>query len=123
MYSDKVMEHFRNPRNMGEIKNADGVGEVGNVVCGDFMKIFIKVKNNKIADIKFQTYGCASAIASSSMLTELAKGKTIDEAKKISRDLIAGELGGLPPQKIHCSVLAQDALKKAIEDYEKKKTA
>jgi len=127
MYSDKVMEHFRNPKNMGELKDADGVGEVGNVVCGDFLKIFIKVGKNKkgeafIKDIKFQTYGCASAIASSSMLTELAKGKTIDEAKKITRDLIAGELGGLPPQKIHCSVLAQDALKKAIEDYEKKKT-
>ncbi|MCD6236418.1 MAG: Fe-S cluster assembly scaffold protein NifU, partial [Thermoplasmata archaeon] len=117
----KVIEHFRNPRNMGEIKNADGVGTVGNPVCGDTMTLYIKVKNNRITDIKFKTFGCAAAIATSSMITELAKGKTLEEAEKITRDDVANELEGLPPIKMHCSNLAADALKAAIEDYKKKK--
>jgi len=121
MYSKKVIEHFRNPRNMGEIKNADGVGTVGNPVCGDTMTLYIKVKNNRITDIKFKTFGCAAAIATSSMITELAKGKTLEEAEKITRDDVANELEGLPPIKMHCSNLAADALKAAIEDYKKKK--
>jgi len=121
MYSKKVIEHFRNPRNMGEIKNADGVGTVGNPVCGDLMTLYIKVKNNRITDIKFKTFGCAAAIATSSMITELAKGKTLEEAEKITRDDVANELEGLPPIKMHCSNLAADALKAAIEDYKKKK--
>lgn len=117
MYSKKVMEHFRNPHNMGEIKEADGIGEVGNPVCGDLMTIYIKVKQNRIKDIKFKTFGCAAAIATSSMITELAKGKTLEEAEKISRDDVADELEGLPPIKMHCSNLAADGLKKAIKDY------
>jgi len=121
MYSKKVIEHFRNPRNMGEIKNADGVGTVGNPVCGDTMTLYIKVKNNRITDIKFKTFGCAAAIATSSMITELAKGKILEEAEKITRDDVANELEGLPPIKMHCSNLAADALKAAIEDYRKKK--
>ena len=121
MYSKKVIEHFRNPRNMGEIKNADGVGTVGNPVCGDTMTLYIKVKNNRITDIKFKTFGCAAAIATSSMITELAKGKNLEEAEKITRDDVANELEGLPPIKMHCSNLAADALKAAIEDYKKKK--
>jgi len=120
MYSDKVMEHFRSPRNMGEIKNADGVGTVGNPICGDLMTIYIKVKNDKITDVKFKTFGCAAAIATSSMITELAKGKTLDEASKITRDNVANELDGLPPIKMHCSNLAADALREAIKDYRKK---
>ena len=120
MYSDKVMEHFRNPKNMGEIKDADGVGIVGNPVCGDIMTIYIKVKDDKIADIKFKTFGCGAAIATSSMITELAKGKTLDEALKITRDDVADELDGLPPIKMHCSNLAADALREAIKDYRKK---
>jgi nitrogen fixation NifU-like protein len=120
MYSEKVMEHFRNPRNMGEIKDADGVGTVGNPICGDLMTIYIKVKNDKIEDIKFQTFGCAAAIATSSMITELAKGKHIDEAMKITRDNVATKLDGLPPIKMHCSNLAADALQEAIKDYRKK---
>jgi len=120
MYSDKVMEHFRNPKNMGEIKDADGVGTVGNPVCGDIMTIYIKVKDDKIADIKFKTFGCGAAIATSSMITELAKGKTLDEALKITRDDVADELDGLPPIKMHCSNLAADALREAIKDYRKK---
>jgi len=120
MYSKKVIEHFRNPRNMGEIKNADGVGTVGNPVCGDLMTIYIKVKNNRITDIKFKTFGCAAAIATSSMITELAKGKTLEEAEKITRDDVANELEGLPPIKMHCSNLAADALKAAIKDYRKR---
>ena len=120
MYSDKVMEHFRNPRNMGEIKDADGVGTVGNPICGDLMTIYITVKNNRIKDIKFKTFGCAAAIATSSMITELAKGKTLDEASKITRDNVANELDGLPPIKMHCSNLAADALREAIKDYRKK---
>ncbi|MGC8832796.1 MAG: Fe-S cluster assembly scaffold protein NifU [Armatimonadota bacterium] len=117
MYSQLVMEHFRNPRNVGEIENPDGVGEVGNPVCGDMMRITIRVRDNRLEDIKFQTLGCGAAIASSSILTEMAKGKTLDEALRISKDDIAKALGGLPPQKLHCSVLAADGLKAAIEDY------
>ncbi len=120
MYSKKVMEHFRNPHNMGEIKDADGIGTVGNPVCGDLMTIYIKVKDNKIEDIKFKTFGCAAAIATSSMITDLAKGKTIDEALKITRDSVAKNLDGLPPIKMHCSNLAADALHEAIKDYKKK---
>lgn len=121
MYSEKVMEHFRNPRNMGEIPDADGVGTVGNPVCGDLMTVYIKVKENRIEDIKFKTFGCGAAIATSSMITELAKGKTIDEALKITRANVAESLGGLPPIKMHCSNLAADALHDAIKDYMEKK--
>lgn len=117
MYSEKVMEHFRNPRNMGEIPDADGVGTVGNPVCGDMMIIYIKVKDNRIADIKFKTFGCGAAIATSSMITELAKGKTLEEAMKITRADVADALDGLPPIKMHCSNLAADALHAAIKDY------
>jgi nitrogen fixation NifU-like protein len=120
MYSEKVMEHFRNPRNMGEIKDADGVGTVGNPVCGDMMTIYIKVKGNHLEDIKFKTFGCGAAIATSSMITELAKGKTLEEALKITRKDVANALEGLPAVKMHCSNLASDALKAAIEDYYKK---
>jgi len=120
MYTDKVMDHFRNPRNMGEIKNPDGFGKVGNPTCGDVMAIYIKVKNEKIVDIKFKTYGCTAAIATSSVLTEMIKGKTIDEALKITRDDVANELGGLPAVKMHCSNLAADALREAIKDYRSK---
>jgi nitrogen fixation protein NifU and related proteins len=119
-YNETVLDHFRNPRNMGEIKNPDAEGIVGNPVCGDVMKIMIKVKNDKIADIKFQTFGCAAAIASSSALTEIAKGKTIKEAKKITNEQVAKHLGQLPPIKLHCSNLAADALYKAIENWENK---
>lgn len=118
-YSKEVIKHFSNPQNQGGIKDPDGVGRVGNPVCGDVMKIYIQVEGNKIKDIKFETLGCASAIATSSMVTELAKGKTLKEAKKITRDNVAESLKGLPPIKMHCSNLAADALKKAIEDYEK----
>jgi nitrogen fixation NifU-like protein len=121
MYTEKVMDHFRNPRNMGEIPDADGVGTVGNPVCGDLMTVYIKVKNNRIEDIKFKTFGCGAAIATSSMITELAKGKTIEEAMKISRGDVAESLGGLPPIKMHCSNLASDALHAAIKDYQAKK--
>jgi nitrogen fixation NifU-like protein len=120
MYSEKVMEHFMNPRNMGEMEDADGIGEVGNPTCGDLMKIFIKVEDDVITDIKFQTFGCGAAIATSSMITELARGKTLDEALDITRDDVATSLDGLPPIKMHCSNLASDALKAAIEDYRKK---
>jgi nitrogen fixation NifU-like protein len=120
MYSEKVLEHFRNPRNMGEIQDADGVGTVGNPVCGDMMTIYIKVKDNRIEDIKFKTFGCGAAVATSSMITELAKGKTLEEALKITRKDVADALSGLPPVKMHCSNLAADALKSAIEDYYKK---
>ena len=121
MYTEKVMEHFRNPRNMGEIPDADGVGTVGNPVCGDLMTVYIKVKGNRIEDIKFKTFGCGAAIATSSMITELAKGKTIEEAMKITRGDVADSLGGLPPIKMHCSNLAADALHAAIKDYQAKK--
>ena len=117
MYSAKVMEHFQNPRNVGEIEDADGVGEIGNPVCGDIMKLYIKVKDDRIIDAKFKTFGCGAAIATSSMVTELVKGKTLEEAEKISRDTVAEALDGLPPIKMHCSNLAADALHKAIEDY------
>ncbi len=123
MYTEKVMEHFRNPRNMGEMREADGIGTVGNPVCGDLMTIYIKVKDNKIADIKFKTFGCGAAIATSSMITELAKGKTLEEALKITRGNVAESLGGLPPIKMHCSNLAADGLHAAIEDYLKKREA
>ena len=123
MYSDKVLDHFRNPRNMGEIPRADGVGTVGNPVCGDLMTIYIKVKDNHLADVKFKTFGCGAAIATSSMITELAKGKTLDEAMKITRGDVADNLGGLPPVKMHCSNLAADGLHAAIQDYLKKKGA
>ena len=120
MYTEKVMDHFRNPRNMGEIPNADGIGTVGNPVCGDMMTIYIKVKDNHIEDIKFKTFGCGAAVATSSMVTEIAKGKTLEEAMKITRASVADCLGGLPPIKMHCSNLAADALHAAIEDYRKK---
>jgi len=123
MYSQKVMEHFKNPHNMGEIPDADGVGSVGNPVCGDMMTIYIKVKDNRLEDIKFKTYGCGSAIATSSMITDLARGKTLEEAMKITRGDVADELGGLPPVKMHCSNLAADALHAAIEDYYRKQKA
>ena len=121
MYSEKVMEHFRNPHNMGEIPDADGVGTVGNPVCGDLMTIYIKVQNDKITDIKFKTFGCGAAIATSSMTTELAKGKTLEEAMKLNRKDVADSLDGLPPIKMHCSNLAADGLHAAIEDYLKKR--
>jgi len=120
-YSDKVMDHFTNPRNVGEIPNADGMGKVGNPVCGDIMALYIKVENNVIVDAKFKTFGCGAAIATSSMVTELVKGKTIEEALKISNKAVAEALGGLPPIKLHCSLLAEQALKAALEDYFKKK--
>jgi nitrogen fixation NifU-like protein len=120
-YSEKVMKHFKNPRNVGEIKNADGVGHVGNPVCGDIMELYIKVKDNVIVDAKFKTFGCGAAIATSSMVTELVKGKTIDEALTISNRAVAAALGGLPPIKMHCSMLAEEALKSAIDDYLKRK--
>jgi nitrogen fixation NifU-like protein len=120
VYSEKVMDHFANPRNVGEIPDADGIGKVGNPQCGDVMWLYIKVKDNVITDVKFKTFGCGAAIATSSMITELAKGKTIEEAKKISRADVADELGGLPPVKMHCSNLAADALREAIKDYESK---
>jgi nitrogen fixation NifU-like protein len=123
MYSEKVMDHFSNPRNIGEIENADGVGEVGNPVCGDMMSFYINVKDNKIADIKFKTFGCVAAIAVSSMVTEMAQGKTLDEAKKITKKSVAESLDGLPKEKMHCSNLGADALAKAIEDFERKNMA
>jgi len=121
MYSEKVLDHFRNPRNVGEIEDADGVGTVGNPVCGDMMSIYIKVKDDRIDDVKFKTFGCGAAIATTSMTTELAKGKTLDEAMEITRQNVADELGGLPPVKMHCSNLAADALHEAVKDYRKKK--
>lgn len=120
-YSKKVMDHFVNPRNVGIIEKPDGYGKVGNPVCGDVMEIFIKVKKDVITDIKFKTFGCGSAIATSSMITELAKGKHVEEALKITRKDVADELDGLPPQKMHCSNLAADALQEAIKDYKNKK--
>ena len=119
-YSEKVMDHFMNPRNVGEIKDADGIGEVGNPRCGDIMKMYIKVKNNKIEDVKFLTFGCGAAVATSSMITELIKGKTLEEALDISNRQVAEALDGLPPVKMHCSNLAEQAVKAAIEDYKKK---
>jgi nitrogen fixation NifU-like protein len=117
MYTDRVMEHFRNPRNMGEIEDADGVGKVGNPVCGDVMTIYINVEDERLKDIKFKTFGCAAAIATSSMITELAKGMTLDEAMEVSNEDVADALEGLPQVKMHCSNLAAEGLHKAIEDY------
>lgn len=123
MYSEVVMEHFSNPRNVGEIPDADGIGEVGNATCGDIMRIYIKVKDDLIEDVKFKTFGCGAAIASSSMATELVKGKTLEEAMSLTNKAVAEALGGLPAVKLHCSNLAADALHKAIEDYRAKDRA
>ena len=120
MYNEKVLDHFTNPRNVGSIENADGVGEVGNPVCGDMMTFYIKVKDNKIDDVKFKTFGCGAAIAVSSMVSEMAKGKTLDEAMKITNKDVAQKLGGLPDNKMHCSNLGAEALHAAIENYRKK---
>ncbi len=120
MYTDKVMDHFSNPRNVGEIDDADGVGEVGNASCGDIMKIFLKVEDNVIKEIKFKTFGCGAAIATSSMVTEMAIGKTLDEAMELSNASVAEALDGLPPAKMHCSNLAADALHEAIKNYREK---
>jgi len=119
-YGEKVLDHFKNPRNVGEMENPDGVGRVGSPVCGDVMELYIKVKDDIIVDAKFKTFGCAAAISSSSMLTEMVKGKSIQEALKISNKAVVEALGGLPPAKIHCSVMAEEAVKAAIEDYFKK---
>ncbi|WP_312521843.1 Fe-S cluster assembly scaffold protein NifU [Anaerospora sp.] len=121
MYTDKVMDHFTNPRNVGAIQDANGVGEVGNAKCGDIMRIYLKVENNIIEDVKFKTFGCGAAIATSSMVTEMVKGKTLEEALEISNQAVAEALGGLPPAKMHCSNLAADALHEAIKDYIAKK--
>jgi len=123
MYSEKVMDHFMHPRNVGEIPDADGIGEIGNPVCGDLMTFYIKVKDNVITDVKFKTFGCGAAIAVSSMISEMAKGKTLDDVMQITNNDVAAELDGLPPQKMHCSNLGADALHKAIEDYRNKKGA
>ena len=117
LYSEKVMDHFRNPRNVGVIEDADGVGEVGNPVCGDIMKIYLKIDNDVITDVKFETFGCGSAIASSSMATELIKGKPVSEAMQLTNKAVAEALDGLPAYKLHCSVLAEEAIKKALQDY------
>lgn len=117
LYSEKVMDHFENPRNLGVIEDADGIGEVGNPRCGDIMKMYIKVENDVITDIKFKTYGCGSAVASSSMATEMIKGKTIEEALQLSNKAVAEALGGLPAHKLHCSVLAEEAVRAAVKDY------
>ena len=123
LYSEKVMDHFMNPRNVGKIEDADGVGEVGNAKCGDIMKIYIKVNDGIITDVKFNTFGCGSAIASSSMATEMIKGKPVSEELELTNKAVAEALDGLPAHKLHCSVLAEEAIKAAIEDYEKKKEA
>lgn len=120
MYSETVMEHFKNPRNVGEIENPDGVGEVGNVKCGDIMRMYLRIEDNIISDVKFKTFGCGSAIASSSMATELIKGKSIEEAMKLTNKAVADALDGLPPIKMHCSVLAEQAIKAALLDYSEK---
>lgn len=121
LYSEKVMDHFRNPRNVGVIEDADGIGEVGNAKCGDIMKICLKIDNDIITDVKFETFGCASAIASSSMATELIKGKPVSEALALTNQAVAQVLDGLPAHKLHCSVLAEEAIKKALQDYYEKK--
>ncbi len=123
MYTEKLLDHFKNPRNMGRIENPDGIGKVGNPVCGDVMWIYIKVKDNRIEDIKFETFGCGAAIATSSVITELAKGKTIEEAEKITNKDVIDVLEGLPPPKKHCSLLAEEGLRAAIEDYRKKQNS
>jgi len=120
MYSEKVMDHFTNPRNVGEIKDADGVGQVGNPKCGDIMKMYLKIKDNVIVDAKFKTFGCGAAVATSSMATELVKGKTVDEALQITNKAVAEALDGLPPVKMHCSNLAEEAIQAAIADYKAK---
>ena len=120
IYTEKIMDHFQNPRNVGELKDANGIGEVGNAKCGDIMRVYLKVEDNIIKDIKFMTFGCGSAIASSSMATELIKGKTIEEAWELTNKAVAEALDGLPPVKMHCSVLAEEAIHKAINDYRKK---
>ena len=120
LYSEKVMDHFRNPRNVGVIEDADGVGEVGNAKCGDIMKIYLKIENEIVEDVKFETFGCASAVASSSMATELIKGKPVSEALKLTNQAVAEALDGLPAYKMHCSVLAEEAIRNALEDYYKK---
>lgn len=120
MYTDKVLDHFANPRNVGAIEQADGVGTVGNAKCGDIMQIYLKVENNIIMDVKFKTFGCGAAIATSSMATEMVKGKSIDEALKITNRAVMEALDGLPPAKVHCSLLAEEAIQAAIEDYQKK---
>lgn len=120
MYTEKVMEHFKNPRNVGEIPEADGVGQVGNPKCGDIMKMYLKIEDEVIVDVKFKTFGCGSAIASSSMATEMVKGKTVEEAMSVTNKAVAEALDGLPPVKMHCSVLAEQAIKSALLDYSKK---
>ncbi|MCI8896755.1 MAG: Fe-S cluster assembly scaffold protein NifU [Lachnospiraceae bacterium] len=117
LYSEKVMEHFRNPRNVGVIENADGVGEVGNAKCGDIMKIYLKIENDIVTDVKFETFGCGSAIASSSMATEMIRGRSIEEALELTNQAVTEALGGLPPHKVHCSVLAEEAVRAAVKDY------
>ena len=119
-YSAKVMDHFMNPRNVGEIENADGIGEVGNPACGDMMRLYLKVEEGKVVEARFRTFGCGAAIASSSMLTEMIKGKSIDEARSITNQQVSDALDGLPPVKIHCSVMAEQAVKAALDDYSKK---
>ncbi len=119
-YSEKVMDHFMNPRNMGEIKDADAVGTVGNPACGDVMRLYLKVKDDKVLEAKFKTFGCGAAIATSSMATEMIKGKTVDESLKITNEAVAEALDGLPPNKMHCSVLAQEAIEAAINNYKEK---
>lgn len=121
MYNPTVMDHFENPRNVGEIPDANGVGEVGNISCGDILRVYVKVKDGKLEDVKYKTFGCGAAVASGSMLTELAKGKTVEEAWEITNNSVAEALNGLPPQKKHCSNLAADALHKALEDWQNKK--
>ncbi|WP_438315555.1 Fe-S cluster assembly scaffold protein NifU [Candidatus Caldatribacterium sp. SIUC1] len=121
MYTEKVLEHFRNPRNVGRIEDADGVGKVGNPVCGDVMVVYLKIRDDRIEDAKFETFGCGAAIATSSMATELIKGKTIEEALGVTNKAVAEALGGLPPHKMHCSVLAEEAIRAAIEDYQAKR--
>ena len=123
LYSEKVMDHFRNPRNVGVIEDANGIGEVGNAKCGDIMKMYLKIEDGIIEDVKFETFGCGSAIASSSMATELIKGKPVEDAMKLTNEAVAEALDGLPDYKMHCSVLAEEAIKSALEDYEKRKNA
>ena len=123
LYSEKVMDHFRNPRNVGVIEDADGIGEVGNAKCGDIMRMYLKIEDDVVKDVKFETFGCASAIASSSMATELIKGQPVSEVKQLTNKAVAEALDGLPDYKMHCSVLAEEAIQAALEDYKKKKSA
>lgn len=120
MYTDKVIDQFQNPKNVGEIEDASGVGEVGSPACGDIMKMYLKIENDVIVDVKFKTFGCGAAVATSSMATEMIKGKTLEEAEKLTNSMVVDELGGLPQEKIHCSVLAEEAIKSAIKDYRDK---